>query len=102
MIATVLNTVGSAEILRQVSLAARERLGEKSVVIFAAVADGKAVLMVAVGKQAQSKLNAGVIAKAAATVLGGGGGGKADFAQAGGTDPSKLEQALKVAKEQIS
>lgn len=102
VIATVLNTIGSAEILRQVSLAARDRLGEKSVVIFAAVADGKPVLMVAVGKQAQSKLNAGVIAKAAATVLGGGGGGKADFAQAGGTDPSKLEQALKVAKEQIS
>jgi alanyl-tRNA synthetase len=102
VIASVLKEVDSAEVLRQVALAARDRIGDQAVVILAAVADGKPVLMVALGKQSQTSSNAGAIAKAAAAVLGGGGGGKADFAQAGGSDISKLEEALKVAKDQIS
>lgn len=102
VIASVLKEVDSAEVLRQVALAARDRIGDQAVVILAAVADGKPVLMVALGKQSQTSANAGAIAKAAAAVLGGGGGGKADFAQAGGSDISKLEEALKVAKDQIS
>jgi alanyl-tRNA synthetase len=89
-------------VLRQVALSARDRIGEEAVIILAAVADNKPILMVAVGKQAQSRVNAGTIAKAAAAVLGGGGGGKADFAQAGGSEKTKLEEALKVAKDQIS
>jgi alanyl-tRNA synthetase len=58
--------------------------------------------MVAVGAQAQSKCNAGNLAKAAASVLGGGGGGKADFAQAGGVDSAKLPQAIASVKDLIS
>lgn len=102
VVTSLMKGIDSAEVLRQVCLAARDRLGENSVVILAAVADSKPVLMVAVGKQAQSNVNAGAIAKSAAAVLGGGGGGKADFAQAGGPNTSKLEEALKVAKDQIS
>ena len=102
VLATRVDSVDSADVLRQLALSARDRLGEQSVVILAAVADSKPVLMVAVGKQAQSSVNAGSIAKAAAAVLGGGGGGKADFAQAGGTDLAKLDEAIKVAKDQIS
>ena len=101
VISAVMN-VDSAEVLRQVALSARDRLGEKSVVILGAVADQKPVVMVAIGKQAQSDADAGSIAKAAAAVLGGGGGGKPDFAQAGGSEVGKLEEALKVAKDQIS
>ena len=102
VIASVLNGVDSAEVLRQVALSARDRLGEQGVVIVGAIVEEKPVVMVAVGKQAQSSVNAGAVAKAAAAVLGGGGGGKADFAQAGGSDSSKLQEALKVAKDQIS
>jgi alanyl-tRNA synthetase len=102
VLAALLLGVDSAEVLRQVAMTARERLGESAVVILAAEVEGKPVLMVALGKQSQQAVNAGVVAKAAAAVLGGGGGGKADFAQAGGSDVSKLNQALRVAKEQIS
>jgi alanyl-tRNA synthetase len=102
VIASILNGVDSAEVLRQVALSARDRLGEQGVVILGAIVEEKPVVMVGVGKQAQSTVNAGALAKAAAAVLGGGGGGKADFAQAGGSDSSKLQEALKVAKDQIS
>lgn len=102
VIATILNDVDSAEVLRQVALSARDRLDEQGVVILGSIVEEKPVVMVGVGKQAQSTVNAGALAKAAAAVLGGGGGGKADFAQAGGSDSSKLQEALKVAKDQIS
>ncbi len=102
VIATILNGIDSAEVLRQVALSARDRLGEQGVVILGSIVEEKPVVMVGVGKQAQSTVNAGALAKAAAAVLGGGGGGKADFAQAGGSDSSKLQEALKVAKDQIS
>jgi alanyl-tRNA synthetase len=102
VIASILNGVDSTEVLRQVALSARDRLGEQGVVILGAIVEEKPVVMVGVGKQAHSIVNAGALAKAAAAVLGGGGGGKADFAQAGGSDSSKLPEALKVAKDQIS
>jgi len=102
VLAAKVDSVDSADVLRQLALSARDRLGEQSVVILAAIADSKPVVMVAVGGKSQSSVNAGAVAKAAAVVLGGGGGGKSDFAQAGGTDVSKLEQAIKVAKDQIS
>jgi len=102
VIASILNGVDSAEVLRQVAISARDRLGEQGVVILGAIVEEKPVVMVGVGKQAHSIVNAGALAKAAAAVLGGGGGGKADFAQAGGSDSSKLPEALKVAKDQIS
>lgn len=102
VLAAKVDSVDSADVLRQLALSARDRLGEQSVVILAAIADSKPVVMVAVGGKSQSSVNAGAVAKAAAAVLGGGGGGKSDFAQAGGTDVSKLEKAIKVAKDQIS
>jgi alanyl-tRNA synthetase len=97
-----LSDIDSAELLRQLALNARDQLGAMSVVSLAAVIDSKPVVMVAVGTQAQSKCNAGNLAKAAASVLGGGGGGKADFAQAGGVDSAKLPQAIASVKDLIS
>ena len=102
VLAARVDSVDSAEVLRHLAMSARDRLGEQSVVILAAIAEAKPVLMVAVGSKSQSFVNAGAVAKAAAAILGGGGGGKSDFAQAGGTDLSKLEQAVQVAKDQIS
>ncbi len=102
VLAAKVDSVDSADVLRQLAMSARDRLGEQSVVILAAIAEAKPVLMVAVGSKSQSFVNAGAVAKAAAAILGGGGGGKSDFAQAGGNDLSKLEQAVQVAKDQIS
>ncbi|MHA7647820.1 alanine--tRNA ligase [Nitrosopumilus sp. S4] len=49
----------------------------------------------------QSGVNAGVIAKEISSILGGSGGGDAKFAQGGGKDTSKMEQAIIKAKSMI-
>ena len=58
-------------------------------------------IMLAAGiKNANAK--AGAWIKAIAPIVGGGGGGRDDFAQAGGKDPSKLEEAKKAALTYIT
>ena len=62
--------------------------------ILGTVVAGAAVLMCAVGKNAQSDIKAGSLVKAASEVLGGGGGGRPDFAQGGGPNSQLLAAAL--------
>ncbi len=50
----------------------------------------------------QKGFHAGNIIKEIAPMVGGGGGGKPEFAQAGGKDPSKLDEALAKAKEVLA
>lgn len=71
----------------------RNRLGT-GVVCLAAESDGKALLAIGVTKDLTSKLKAGDLIREVAGVVGGGGGGRPDFAQAGGKDPSRIDQAL--------
>ncbi len=88
----------SADQLRSLTSAVRENLGEAAVAILATVADGRPLVMVSSGSKAQQQgVRAGDLAKIAATVLGGGGGGKADFAQGGGSDASKIDAAMQQA-----
>ncbi|MFW6335817.1 MAG: alanine--tRNA ligase, partial [Phycisphaeraceae bacterium] len=64
-------------------------------VLLAGVKDGKVAINACVPKPLIDKgLKAGDWVKAVAQVVGGGGGGKPDQAQAGGKDPSKLNDAL--------
>ncbi|MGC4122600.1 MAG: alanine--tRNA ligase [Myxococcales bacterium] len=66
-----------------------------SVIALGGEKDGKAVLLVAVSKDAVAKGNkAGDIIKEIAKEVGGRGGGKPDLAQAGGPDAAKIPQAL--------
>jgi alanyl-tRNA synthetase len=65
--------------------------------------DGKtARIMIMAGDNAIAKgVNAGQIIKTSAPVIGGGGGGRPNFAQGGGTLPSKLQDAIKIAEDTI-
>jgi alanyl-tRNA synthetase len=51
-------------------------------------------LTAGVTKDLTDRFNAGKLVKECAALVGGGGGGRPDMAQAGGTDPSKLGDAL--------
>jgi alanyl-tRNA synthetase len=63
-------------------------------IVLAAVNDGKVSLIAGVTPDATSKVKAGELVNFVAQQVGGKGGGRADMAQAGGTDPSGLPKAL--------
>ena len=88
----------NADQLKALTAAAAEKLGEDAVVILGAAISNKPLAMIAAGIAAQRQgVRAGDLAKIAAAALGGGGGGKADFAQGGGADTSKLAKAIQEA-----
>jgi alanyl-tRNA synthetase len=63
-------------------------------IVLAAVNDGKVSLIAGVTADATSKVKAGELVNFVAQQVGGKGGGRADMAQAGGTDPGGLGKAL--------
>ncbi len=63
-------------------------------VVLAAVEGGKVTLIAGVSADLIGKVKAGELVNFVAQQVGGKGGGRPDMAQAGGTDPSKLPQAL--------
>ena len=65
-----------------------------SVIVLASVHEGKVVLVVGVSSDLLARMKAGEIAGHVAAMVGGRGGGRADFAQAGGTQPENLGAAL--------
>ena len=68
---------------------------QNAVVVLGSVDDGKVRLAAGVTKNNIDRIRAGDLIKPVAEQVGGKGGGRPDFAQAGGTDASKLDQALK-------
>jgi alanyl-tRNA synthetase len=79
----------------------KARLGDAAVVLGGAD-DGKVALVASFTESAVERgLSAADVVREAATVIGGGGGGRDNVAQAGGRDPSRLEEALEVAREAI-
>jgi len=80
----------------------KDRLGTAVVVLGSATADGKVRLAAGVTRDATDRIRAGDLIKAVALQVGGSGGGRADFAQAGGTDPRQLDAALASAEAWIS
>ena len=70
------------------------------VMVFAAVSGGKVTFLVSVTDDLVEKgIHAGKMIKEIAKAAGGGGGGKADMAQAGAKDPSKVSDAFAKAEE---
>ncbi|WP_433673590.1 alanine--tRNA ligase [Microbacterium gorillae] len=95
--------VGSADDVRALVNSVRERLGsEPAVVALGGIAGERPVVIVGTNPAARDAgAKAGVLAKAAAGVLGGGGGGRDDLAQGGGTDASALPAALQGIRDQL-
>ena len=72
------------------------------VIVLAAVNDPKVNFVVSISdKLVEQGLHAGKMIKDIAKTCGGGGGGKADMAQAGGKDSSKVDEALALAETLI-
>jgi alanyl-tRNA synthetase len=68
------------------------------VAVLAGAADGKPSLLVAASRDlAAEGFDAGAVVREAAPIIGGGGGGRADLAQAGGRDATRLDDALREA-----
>jgi alanyl-tRNA synthetase len=64
------------------------------VVVLGLASDGKASLVAVVSQDLQKRLHAGKIIKEVAGLVCGSGGGRPDFAQAGGKNAERLEEAL--------
>ena len=79
--------------LRSVVDTLRDRLGS-GVICLGSVVDGKVNLVASVSKDLTKRFQAGKLVQEVAKLVGGGGGGRPDLAQAGGKDPSKLDEAL--------
>ncbi|VAV82386.1 Alanyl-tRNA synthetase [hydrothermal vent metagenome] len=85
-----------AKDLRKMADLLRDKI-KSGIVVLGCASNGKAVLLAAVTKDLTTRFSAGNIVKAIAPVVGGRGGGKADMAQAGGKDGTKIDAALKEA-----
>ena len=64
------------------------------VVLLVAESEGKVLLAVGVTKDLIGRFKAGDLIREVAGVVGGGGGGRPEFAQAGGKDASKIDEAI--------
>ncbi len=77
----------------------RAQLGEDAPVVVALAGvseDDKPMVAVATNEAARKNgIKAGDLVRGASKMLGGGGGGKPDFAQGGGSDASRIDEALK-------
>ena len=94
----------SADELRRLVLDVRARLPVErpAVVAGAARAGERPVVVVAVNDTARAGgIKAGDLVRAAAAQLGGGGGGKDDIAQGGGTDPARIDDALRALEHAV-
>jgi alanyl-tRNA synthetase len=82
-----------ARALRDAVDRVKDKLGN-AIVVLGSVDDGKVRLAAGVTRNNIDKIKAGDLIKPVAEQVGGKGGGRPDFAQAGGSDPSKLDSAL--------
>ena len=91
----------SADVLREMAVHLRDRMGS-GVVMLGAIANDKPLLVSLVTQDVVDRgVSAATLVREAAAVVGGGGGGKPDMAQAGGSRPEKLEEALSLAPELV-
>ena len=85
--------------LRELGDSMKEKLGD-GVLVLASAVNGKVNLVAMAADGAMAKgAHAGNLIKGIASLVGGGGGGRPNMAQAGGKNPSGIDDALAKAKE---
>jgi alanyl-tRNA synthetase len=82
------------EALRSLADTLKSKMTSGIVVLAAPSADGKVTIIATVTPDLTKRAPAGQLVKQLAPIVGGGGGGRADFAEAGGKDPSKIGEML--------
>ncbi|MBI5379744.1 MAG: alanine--tRNA ligase, partial [Nitrospirae bacterium] len=87
--------------LRMLGDKLKEKLGS-GVLVLASAVEEKVTLLVMVTKDLTPRLPANDLVRALSPLLGGSGGGKADTAQAGGNDPSRIAKTLEAVPEAIA
>ncbi len=85
---------GDAKALRETVDKLKDKL-KSAAIVLASAADGRVTLIAGVTADLTSRVKAGELVNHVAQQVGGKGGGRPDMAQAGGTDPAALPQALK-------
>jgi alanyl-tRNA synthetase len=90
----------SRDDLRDLTLAVRSRDGVRAVVLGGVPDSGGAAIMAAV--RPDSGLHAGDLIAEAARLIQGGAGRSPEFSQAGGRDPSRLDEALDLVRRGLS
>jgi len=78
----------------------KEKIGS-GIILLGGRSEGKVSLIVGVTRDLTGRFHAGNLVKKIALHVGGTGGGRPDFAQAGGTEPEKLDEALKAIDDLI-
>jgi alanyl-tRNA synthetase len=91
-----------AESLRTLADTLKSRLKSGVVILAAAMPEGKVSLIVTVTPDLAKKAPAGQLVKTLAPIVSGGGGGRADFAQAGGKDATKITELLAAARKEVT
>ncbi|BCR06170.1 alanine--tRNA ligase [Desulfuromonas versatilis] len=92
---------GDAKGLRELADQLRDKLGS-GLVVLGCAEQGRANLLVGLTKDLAGRLHAGQIIKPLAEMVGGKGGGRPDLAQAGGSRPEQLSQALDSVAELVA
>ncbi len=90
----------SPKTLREVGDKLRDDMGS-GVAVLGGEINGKAALLALVSKDLTKKIKAGDLINKIAVIVGGKGGGRPDMAQAGGTMPDKLNEAIASVYEHV-
>jgi alanyl-tRNA synthetase len=90
------------ESLRALADTLKSRVTSGVIILAAAMPDGKVALIASVTPDLSKKAPAGQLVKQLAPIVGGGGGGRADFAEAGGKDASRITDLISTARKLVT
>jgi alanyl-tRNA synthetase len=80
--------------LRDLSDSLKSRLKSGVIALASETPDARVAIVVSITPDLKGRIHAGQVVKEVAPIVGGGGGGRPDFAEAGGKDPSKIDELL--------